>query len=789
MSSFLQDLRFAARLLFKSKGFTLVAVLALALGIGGTTVMYSAIDAMLLRPLPYPEAPRLVRIWERWGNGGSGSVSWPNVQDWRAQSRTLELVSAMSQEHLTLVRDGIGERVRAAHVTADFFALVGVRPALGRLFSADAFVQGNEALLTHDSWLKNFRGDDKILGKHIVLSGDSFVVVGVLPASFTLPYVQGGVYLPFVPTEAAHHRDHHFMTVLARLAPGVTLTQARAELDSIARAIAASYPDASKDRTVLIRTWQESLTAEQRPAVLLLFAAVVLVLIIACANVANMLLARATARQGELALRVALGASRWRVVRQLLTECLLLALLGGVTGLALSLWGIDATRVALGAGALFEPRLDGRVLLFAALVALASTFAFGLWPALRAARGDLAAAVKDGSRGTTSARSRARSTLVVLQVALSFALLVGAALLGRSFMRVSGIEPGFDAHGVVTMQMSLPASKDPAAFYARVLDRVKAMPEVTHAGIVDFLPLSNSNINGGFDIEGKTLEDPNRATEYMLASPGYFDTMRMHIVRGRGFTDGDTATSQKVCVINETMARKWFGTEDVIGKHMRLEWTDDKKSWLTVVGVLHDSRRWGLDGEPVPETYLPFAQQQFPSMALAVRGHGSPGELAAMVRRQVAAVDPTEAIFDVTTMDEAVDTSLQPRRVLLDFTGLFGGVALALAAVGLYGVLAVQVAQRTRELGVRIALGAQPGDVRALVVRQALTLTVVGAGVGAAGALALSSLLGKLLYGVAASDPPTYVAVAATLIAVSIGAAWLPARRATAIDPMTALRA
>ena len=788
MSSFLQDLRFAARLLFKSKGFLLVAVLALALGIGGTTVMYSAVDGVLLRPLPFPEAPRLVRVWERWGNGGTGSVSWPNLQDWRAQSRSLELLSAMSQDHLTLVRDGIGERVRAAHVTPDFFALVGVRPALGRLFSSDAYVQGNEAVLTHDSWMRNFRGDEKILGKSVLLSGQSYTVVGILPASFTLPYVAGGVYLPFVADAAAHNRDHHFMTVIGRLAPGVTLPQARAELDGIARSLAAAYPASNQQRGVLIRTWQDSLTAHERPAILLLFAAVLLVLIIACANVANMLLARAAARQGELAVRVALGASRWRVVRQLLTECLLLAALGGVTGLALSLWGIDATRTALGSGTLFEPRLDGRALAFAALVALGSTFAFGLWPALRAARGDIAAAVKDGSRGVTSARSRLRATLVVLQVALSFALLVGAALLGRSFLRVANVEPGFDAHGVVTMQMSLPPSKDPATFFARVLDRVKSMPEVTDAGITDFLPLSTSNINGGFDIEGVKLDDPNRATEYMIASPGYFDTMRMHIVRGRGFTDGDTAKSQKVCIVNETMARKWFGSADVVGKHMRLEWSDDDKSWLTIVGVLGDSRRWGLDGEPTPETYLPFTQMPYASMALAVRGHGSPGELGAMVRRQVAAVDPTEATFDVTTMAEAVDNSLQQRRVLLDFTGFFGAVALALAAVGLYGVLAVQVAQRTRELGVRIALGAQPADVRLLVVRQAVTMTVVGAGVGAVAALALSSLLGKLLYGVGAADPPTYVAVAASLIVVSVAAAWLPARRATAIDPMVALR-
>ena len=791
MSSFWQDLRFAARLLIKARGFAAVAVLALALGIGGATVMYSAVDGVLLRPLPYPEAPRLVRVWERWGHGATGSVSWPNVVDWRAQSRTLELISAMSNESLTLVRDGIGERLNAARVTPDFFTLVGVRPALGRLFSADAFVHGDEIVLGHEAWLRQFGGKQKIVGQRVTLSDKSYVVVGVLPAGFAVPYFSGGVYLPFVAEGQALARDHHYLQVYARLAPGASLSQARAEMDGIARALEKAYPDSNQERGILVRSWQESLTARQRPAILLLFGAVLLVLVIACANVANMLLARAASRQGELAVRVALGARRGRIVQQLLTESLLLAALGGIAGLALSLWGIDATRSVLGAGTLLEPTVDARVLLFSVGVALASTFVFGLWPAVRAARSDVATVVKEGGRSVTAGRSRMRTTLVVLQVALSFTLLVGAALLGRSFLRVAAVEPGFDPHGVVTMQMAIAQSKDPAAFFARVLDRVRSLPEVTDAGVVNFLPLSNSNVNGGFDIEGLHFDDPNRATEYMIASPGYFEAMRMHFIRGRGFTDGDTATSQKVCVVNQTMARKWFGTDDPIGRHIRLEWVDKDNSWMTVVGVLADAHRFGLDGEPVAETYMPL--QQLPiswrNLALAVRGHGSPGTLAAMVKRKVADVDPTEAVFDVTTMSEAVDDSLKPRRVLLDFTGLFGAVALALAAIGLYGVLAVQVAQRTRELGIRIALGARPADVRALVVRQALMLTLAGAIVGAGAALALSSLVGSLLYGVAATDLPTYAAVAATLVLVSLGAAWVPARRATAIDPMHALRA
>ena len=373
----------------------------------------------------------------------------------------------------------------------------------------------------------------------------------------------------------------------------------------MARALAAAYPESNQERGILVRGWQESLTERQRPAILLLFGAVLLVLVIACANVANMLLLRAAQRQGELAVRVALGASRGRIVQQLLTESLLLALCGGVAGLALSLWGIDATRSVLGAGALLEPRLDARVLGFSLLVALVSTFAFGLWPALRAARSDVAAVVKEGGRSVTAGRSRLRTTLVVLQVALSFTLLVGAALLGRSFLRVAGVEPGFDPHGVVTLQVALSKGKDPASYYARVLERVRSLPQVTAAGLTDFLPLSQSNISGGFDIEGKHFDDPNRTTEYMVVTPGYFETLRMHVVRGRAFVAGDTATSQKVAIVNQTMAKKWFGTADPIGQRIRLEWNDDK-SWVTVVGVLADSRRFGLDGEPTPETYLPL---------------------------------------------------------------------------------------------------------------------------------------------------------------------------------------
>jgi putative ABC transport system permease protein len=758
---------------------------ALALGIGGTTVMYSAVHGLLLQPLPYAEADRLVQLRARWGNGGEGSVSWPDFQDWRAQSKTVELLSGMTPESYTLVKDGRGERILAAHVTADFFALLGVQPALGRGFSKESFVDGRELLLSHEVWQRSFGGAGDVLGRTVRLSDKSFVVVGVLPASYRLPSFAGGIYLPLVGSEHPS-RGNHFMDVIGRYAPGATPAQASAEFDTISRALAASFPDSNKDRSVGIRSWQESITARLRPALLLLFGAVLLFLVMACANVANMLLARATARRAELALRLALGASRARIVRQMMTECLLLGLLGGVAGLILSTWGIEAIAAVTPRRFIFDAHLDGHALLFAAGVALGSTLVFGLVPALRAVHDQPATVLKEDGPTMSSGRSRLRATLVVLQVAVSFALLVGATLLGRSFLGVAHVEPGFDPTGVVTLQMSLPHSKDAAVFYRQVLERVQALPGVRVAGLVNFLPLSSNNVNGGFEIEGKQLDDPNRTTEYMIASDGYFDVMGMRVVRGRGFVAGDGATTQPVCIVNQRMARKYFGTDDPVGRHMRTDWPEDK-GWLTVVGVVGDIHRFGLDSDAQPETYLPLAQHPFAHLALAVRGSGG-AALAAAVGRAVASVDPEQAAFDPGSMAEAVADSLKPRRLLLGFSTFLGAVALTLATIGLWGVLALEIAQRTRELGIRMALGARPEQVRLMLVRRGVLLALAGAVAGSAAALALSSLLGTLLFGVAATDPLTYAAVAAGLVAVAMVASWLPARRVLALDLMVALR-
>ena len=791
MTGFVHDLRFAVRMLRKHKAFTLVAVVALALGIGGTTVMFAAVDSILLRPLPYPEAPRLVRLWSSWGTGGVGSVSLPDFEDWRAQSKTLELMSAISYDDFTLVKDGLGQRVVGMHVTADLFKLLGAQPRLGRDFSPDDFVHGNAVILGDELWRTRFGASPDVIGQPVRLSGTSYTVVGVLPPAARMPDQTSDVfYLPLVADAAKHPRGNHYLQVVARYAPGATPAQAKAELDAIARRLEQSYPDSNHQRGVLVRSWQESLTQHVRPALLLLLGAVLLVLLMVCANVANMLLARVASRRGELAVRLALGAGRARVVRQLMVECLLLGLAGAGAGLLLAMWGLDALRAIMPRNFIVDPRLDLRALGFAAALALGATFVFGLVPALRAVGGDLGAVLKQDARTVTGARSWLRSSLVVLQVALSFAVVVGAALLGRSFARLLSVEPGYDPRGVVTLQVSLPETKDPLVYFPRVLDEVRALPEVSDAGWVDFLPLSPSNINGDFDIEGKTFDDPNRATEYMVVTPGYFEAMRMHIVSGRGIGSGDVSDGERVCVVNQAMARRYFGTEDPVGRHMRIGWSDDKR-WMTVVGVLADIKRFGLDNDAQPETYLPLSQQPFGNMALAVRAKNATAtaSLAEAVRRAVQAADPEQAIFDVRTMSALVDDSVRQRRLLLDFSGFFGLIALVVAALGIYGVLAVQVAQRTRELGIRMALGATPRDVRALVVRQGVTLAVAGAGLGASAALALSSLLASMLYGVTATDPATYGVVALALVAMALAASWLPARRATAIDPMVALRA
>ncbi len=798
MRTFLEDLRFAWRMLRKSPGFAFLAVATLALGLGATTAMYSVVSHILLRPLPYPEPDRIVRIWETFGNGGRGSVSRPNFEDWRAGSRTLRQLSAYMWSDLNFVGDGGAERLLAGRVTADLFPLLGARPVVGRTFDGAQFesTAASEVILSHELWQRRFAGERDIVGRTIQLSGKTFTVVGVVQPGFELPtYQKIALWLPYDRSRdpESEGRGNHYLQVLGRLAPGATLAQASAEMKTIAARIAADHPETQARRSVHLADLPEVLVGHLREAAWMLFGAVVLVLVIACANVANMLLARGAARKGELSVRLALGARRGRLVRQLLTEGLLLAIFGGAFGLLLAIWGVDLCTSAMRLPPVMHPALDAHAFVFASAAALASVLVFGLAPALGAARIDLADALKDGARRTTGGKNRLRSVFVVGQVALSFALLACAGLLVKSFSNVASVAPGFDPRGVATMQIALPeavydSDERVTGFYDRLREELRAVPGVSSVGLVNFLPFARNNINGGFTVEGRDFpEDTEVIAEYMVTTPGYFGTMGVKMVRGRDLTDGDRAGARPVMVINQALADRYFAGLDPLGKRITVGWSGQEPR--EIVGVVADMRRRGLEQPPVPEIYVPFAQKPVSTLTVAARFETGLENAAASMRRAVARVDAQQAVHDVSTLETIIDDSLAGRRVLMAQLGIFAAVALLLAALGMYGVVAVQVVQRTRELGIRMALGARAREVRRLVIAQGLRLVGLGLVVGIVLSLAGVRLIQGRLYGTSGSDPLTFAAAALALAAAALLASWIPARRATRIDPMIALRA
>jgi putative ABC transport system permease protein len=787
------------RLLLQKPGFTAAVLVTLALGIGANTAVFTILDTVLLRPLPYSEPERLVRIWE--SNPARGwpqfGVSQPNFLDWREQGRgAFERLAASTSRPHNLTLGGETERLPGVAVTHDFLPLLGVRPTLGRNFlpDEDAPGRGNPVvLLSRGLWQHRFGGDPEIVGRAITLNDVPHTVIGVLPEFHWGRY---DVFVPLRPDPNENRGDHR-LSVYGRLKPGVSLDQAGTALAGVAAHLARQYPESNDGWTVTLNSFFDwAVPQESRRPLYLLLAAVALVLLIACANVAGLLLARAAGRRREIAVRAALGASRARLVRQLLAEAMLLALLGGGLGLLAAQWGLNVLKTAAETAVprADEIALDHRVLLFALGTTVLTGLLFGLAPALQATRVDLQGALKDGATGDGRARQRARSVLVVGQVALSLVLLVGVGLLLRSLMALIDTPPGFDPRNLLTASINLPESRYPtakefAAFHQRLLQRLRGLPGIDAASIASGLPMDgNATMMEVHPDEAPAAPDgPAPSAQWRLVSPGYFRTMGIPLRAGRDLEERDLAPDTfdlRGAVISETMARRLWPGQDPIGRRFH-PWNATNPP-VTVVGVAGDVRLFTLDETPGPAVYFFFVRWN--PIQIAVRTQGEPGAFAGLLRDEVRAIDPGVPVAQIRPMQELLGSTTSPRRFTMTLLAIFAGAALLLSGVGLFGLLAFLVAQRTRDIGVRLALGARRSDILRLVVGRAMHLTAIGVAAGLAGALALAGVIRSMLYGVGARDPLTLVATALLLVLVALLACWIPARRAARVDPIVALR-
>jgi putative ABC transport system permease protein len=804
----LDDLRFAVRVLRKNVGFVAVAVLTLALGIGANTTIFSVVNGVLLRPLPYPGSERLFAAYES-RDGGRGTVSPPDYVDWRDESRSFDGLAAINAGSSFALSSGEGraEQIAGATVTPNFFGVLGVEPRLGRDFRPEEGVVGQThvALLGYGLWQRRFGADPAVVGRSIRLDGESYEVVGVIPLGSAYPRdAELWTPLAFSAEELRTQRGAHYLDVIGRLGAGATLAGAQSEISTIAARLAHAHPDTNRDADALLVPLRDSLVGEVSPALRILLGAVGLVLLIACTNVASLGLARARQRERELAVRVALGADRFRLVRGVLAESLVLGLAGGGLGLAVASWSLPLLRTLPGdIPRLDEVRLDGTVLAFATLVSLLAALLSALVPAWQvASRFELRESLHGEGRSATAGQRarRSRFGLVVAEMALAVTLLAGAALLARSFAALVRVDPGFEAAHVLTFSTSLPDARygkpeQADAFYAELLGRLRALPGVKSAGAVFGLPLSGFRFGiSAYELDGRRLpsgEDDRLSTQVRMATPGYFQAIGLHPVKGRVFTDADRTGAAPVMVVNEAAARLFWPGQDPIGHSLTVGTTmglGRGRVGGEVVGVVRDTKDFGLEAEARPETFV--CQRQFPVgfMSVVLRASGDPAALARAAIAQLAAADPEVPAFDLRTMDQRLSESVAKPRFYLLLLGAFSAMALLLAAVGIYGVMSYAVGERRREIGVRMALGARPREVLALVVRQGLLTTGLGTGLGLLGAFAGARLLRSLLYGVGPTDVPALASAAAVLVAVSLLACYLPARRAAGTDPVEALR-
>ena len=798
MDTLLQDIRYGIRSMLKRPAFTAVALIALALGIGANTAIFSLVNAVLLQPLPFAEPDQLVWVWGNIRNGGNrASVSPPDYLDYRRENHTFEEFAATIPSSLNLTGSGEPERLSASAVTGNYFQALGVMPALGRPFVLENEKSGSDevVIFSYKFWQTRFGGDPGIIGKTVTLDGKKREVIGVMPQNFGFSRASE-LWIPinFDSSPEMKWRKAHFMRPIGKLKAGVTLAQAQADLDVIAKRLEEQYPDSNTGWGLRLVSLREQLVGDTRWTLFILLGAVGFVLLIACANVANLLLVRAAARQKEIALRSALGAGRFRIVRQMLTESVMLALVGGALGTLLAIWGINLL-VTLSADSIpptAQVSIDATVLAFTFLISLLTGVVFGLAPALRTMKLNLGESLKEGSRTSSegASRNRIRSTLVVIESAVAVMLLVGAGLLIRSLIQLQNTPPGFDAQNVLTMGVNLSREKystpeKASNFFYELENRIAGLPGVESVGLVTELPLSGQPNDMPFTVEGRPPVTIDQAfdADFRRVNQHYFRTMRIPLLRGRNFTEQEIRQSAKVLLVSELLASQVFPDQDPLGK--RLVMAMGGPPW-EIIGVVGDIRHRALETQPFPAMYMPTHATGRTN--LVIRTQVDPTSLAAAVRKEVQAIDPDQPVADVRTMEQWLDRAVATPRYRTTLLGLFALLALVLASTGIYGVMSYSVAQRTHEIGVRMALGARQLDVLKLVVRQGMSLVLIGVAVGVAAAIALSRVLSSLLFGVGARDPLTLVVVATFLSVVAFVACYLPARRAARVDPLVALR-
>jgi len=802
MTNFLQDLRYSARILLKKPGFTFIAVVTLALGIGANTAIFSVVNAVLLQPLPYPEPDRLTQIFLNnpetpQGKGSFGNADFLAVAE---RSQSFEKVAAIAAgNRFSVTGGGTPEQVTGAYVSVDFFDILLARVEHGRTFLPDEGKPGSPrtVVVSHSFWEKYLGSSADAVGQSVTLNGNVYIVVGVMPVDFRFAAVGPTEVWAAMQINPPRNRPPYFLRVIGRLKPGVTKEEAQAELGSIADQVQQQYAT-SLPKVARVAALKDAIVGDAKLSLSVLFGAVFFVLLIASVNVSNLLLARATEREKEMSVRAALGASRFRLIRQALTESLSLAVTGGTFGWLLALWGVDLI-VALSPANLprmDEIRVDQRVLGFTLAITLLSGLVFGIAPALQSSDVDLSVNLKEGGRTTGGGRNRLRGLFIVTEFALALTLLVGAGLMIRSFVQLQRVNPGFNPDHLLTAEIVLPQASystpvRAGEFQQRLLQDVQSLPGVRSASASMALPPNLLQMHNPFVVEGQIPSpgEPQPLAEELFVSPDYFRTLGIRLNAGRAFTDADNSSAPQVVVVNETMARSYFPNENAVGKRIQTGDYDPAGDWLTIVGVVDDVKYSGLQEEPQPTLYTPFLQYLWwRGIYLAVRTDGDPLSLAGAIREAVWAIDRDLPVSQIKTMDQVMSESVAEPRTYTLLLGLFGAVAMILAAIGIYGVIAYAVTQRTREIGVRMALGAQTRDVLKMIVKEGMTLALVGVAIGLGASFALTRVMASLLFGVSATDPLTFSVIALVLGSVALLACYFPARRATKVDPMVALR-